>query len=449
MTATDLQPLEHETQADDTVIVPTKEETEFEFTNRLAASLPPIKTVGSIWHAYQDGTWRKTERAIFRPKAQAILPEIIRTARRESTLLDHLEGRCQVLESDFRGFYKLGVDGDILINVANGVLQVKPGGNIKLLDHSSDYLFTLRVASVFDPESNCPLFHKILNQLLPDEDDRKLLQLFSAYALLPDCRFEAALICYGEAGRGKSTIAEAIANALGTDLVARLTMSQICDPKSYHVPKLRHAAVNLGTELDAVELGDSAAYKTIVSGEAIEARPIFGSPFTMKPACKLLFLANSLPRFKHGTDAELRRSRFLRFDVLPMEKDVTLKAKLAAEHDGILLWMIEGLKELLAIREMPSGGRDSRAVLDRFRISNDPCGAFVTLRCQLTSDATIPKADLKNAFSEFCERHELPISCGDWFLKSLYERWPQLRAVKPYKENGERYQAVAGITLKS
>ncbi len=436
------------TELAESKITTSKNETEFELANRLADTLPPIKTVSSTWHAYENGTWHKTDRSIFRPKAQAILPETVRTARREATLLAHLEGRNQVLESDFAGFYKIGRTGEILINVANGVLQVKPDGTTILSDHSPEHLFTLRVSSMFSPKSECPLFHRVLVELLPDEDDRKLIQLFSGYMLLPDCRFEAALISYGEAGRGKSTIAEAIANALGSDLVARLTMSQICDPKSYHVPKLRYAAVNLGTELDAVELGDSATFKAIASGETIEARPIFGSPFTMKPPCKLMFLANSLPRFKHGTDAELRRLRFLRFDVLPGEKNVTLKAKLAAEHDGIFLWMIEGLRELLKVTEMPVGGKASRAVLDRFRVSNDPVGSFVTLRCQLVLDATTPKEELRKAFSEFCERHALPVSGDDWFLKSLYERWPQLRETRPTNDSGQRYYAIAGIALR-
>jgi hypothetical protein len=97
---------------------------------------------------------------------------------------------------------------------------------------------------------------------------------------------------------------------------------------------------------------------------------------------------------------------------------------------------------------MPGGGKASRAVLDRFRISNDPCGSFVTLRCQLLPDATTSKADLKDAFADFCERHELPVSCGDWFLKSLYERWPQVRETRPTNDAGERYYAIAGIALR-
>jgi hypothetical protein len=72
----------------------------------------------------------------------------------------------------------------------------------------------------------------------------------------------------------------------------------------------------------------------------------------------------------------------------------------------------------------------------------------VTLRCQLSPDAKTPKDELRNAFADFSERHELSASCGDWFLKSLYERWPQLRETRLTADNGDRYRAVAGVALR-
>ena len=39
--------------------------------------------------------------------------------------------------------------------------------------------------------------------------------------------------------------------------------------------------------------------------------------------------------------------------------------------------MLDGLRTLLSLPEIPLGGRESRAVGERFRISNDPVGAFV------------------------------------------------------------------------
>jgi P4 family phage/plasmid primase-like protien len=420
---------------------------EFEYANRLADSLPPIKTCGHTWHSYSSGAWSEIDRAILRPQAQNILPEKIRTARREATLLDHLEGRFQVPQDSFAGFYKLTPDGNILINAHNGVVCVAPSGAVVLEPHSDRHMFTHRLAAKFDDGADCPLFQRILNEALADDDDKRLYQFCAGNFLLPDCRYETALVCYGEAGRGKSTLAEPVGEVFGRTLVPRLTLSQLCDPKSYHLPKLKHAAVNLGTELDAIELGDSAIFKAVVSGEPVEARPIYGAPFTMATSCKLWFLSNCLPRFRHGTEAELRRTRFLRFDYLPPKKDVTLKGKLAQERDGVFRWMLEGLQYLLHQQNIPLGGRHSREVHERFRVSNDPVGSFVSSRCVLDPGVSISKETLRTAYREFCEEYELPVSAGEWFFKALYERWTQIGQSR-VRDGEKRCQAIRGICLK-
>ena len=419
---------------------------ELDYANRLAEVLPPIRTCGNQWHAYRDGAWSEIDRASLRPKAQEILPTRIRFARVESAILEHLEGRFQTPSDAWMGFCKFDGD-DVLLNAANGVLRVRSSGEITIEQHSPNYLFTKRLAGAYDPNAEAPLFHRVLSEALPDGADQNLLQLLAGNFFYPDCRHEAAGVFHGEAGRGKSTIAEAIVEPIGKALVPRLSMSQICDPRSYHVPKLRFAAVNVSTELDTIDVGDSAAFKAIVSGEPLEARPIYGSPFTMSTGCKLWFLANSLPRFKHGTAAELRRMRFLRFDYLPPRKDPTLKSRLLHERDGVFRWMLAGLVELLNANCIPSGGEHSREVHARFAISNDPVGSFVAQRCHLDPQATVSKDTLRNAYTEFCAKNELPDSIGAWFFRTLRERWP---ALKDYRRNdgGERTMCVAGIQLK-
>lgn len=421
---------------------------EFEYANLLADKLPPIKTVGSEWFAYSNGAWQKIQRATLRPIAQEILPPNIRTARREATLLDHLEGRCQVAPDAFRGFYRADGAGAILINVENGIVRVTANEPPELLPHDAGHLFTLRTAAKFDPQADANLFKKTLGELLPDELDRDLLQLCFGNYLLPDCRFEVALVCYGEANCGKSTIAEPVAAAMGAELVARLAMSQICDTKSYHLHKLQFAAVNLGTELDVIAIDESANFKLIVSGEPVEARPIYGKPLTMETSCKLWFLANGLPRFKNGTEAELRRTRFLRFDRRPVVNDVTLKDKLKAERDGVFNFMLAGLQRLLTVREIPLGGSESQSVHARFKVSNDPLGTFVAQHCQLVPDGREPKAALQSTFNSFCETHGLPVELGDWFFKRLYERFTNLKEIRA-GSTGERVRCIAGIKLKT
>ncbi len=363
------------------------------------------------------------------------------------TLLDHVESARQVDPATFCGFYKFeGADNtSVLVNVANGVVRVKPEG-FELLPHSQDYSFTRQTAAGFSPDASDALFARVLGEVLPDVEDRELFQLCLGNLLLPDSRHETALVCYGEAGRGKSTVADPVAAALGVELVARLSMSQICDPRSYSLPALRHCAVNLGTELTTADIAESGNFKTLVSGEPLEARPIYGKPFVMQSSCKLWFLANSLPRFKHGTEAELRRTRFLRFDHKPTTKDVTLKARLASELDGVLYFMLDGLRELLSLREIPLGGAESRAVHERFKVSNDPVGSFSQSCCVFDPEAQVSKSALREAFTNFSSRSELPAVCGEWFFRAFFERFTSLRQTYT-RMGGSRQWLVQGLRL--
>lgn len=427
--------------------VPSNGATELDYADSLAEKLPPIRTCGGNWYMFKEGVWQPTDRAILLPDAQKILPPSARTAHRASAVLDHLEGRFQIQRDSWLGFHKITADGAVLLNVANGVLRVESPGKITVEPHSREHGFTRRISSRYDPKSGAPLFLRVLGEALPDSADQALYQLCAGNFLYPDCRFEAALVCYGETGRGKSTLAEPIIEALGQSVVPRLSMSQICDPRSYHLPKLQFAAVNIGTELDAIELGDSGPFKAIVSGERLEARPIYGAPFTMQTACKLWFLANVLPRFKYGTEAEMRRLRFLRFHFLPLKKDVTLKSKLALERDGVFQWMLAGLVKLLNQETIPFGGSDSQLVHRRFGISNDPVGAFVSNSCRLDSALKVSKETLAAAYKGFRERHDLPNTHEGSFFRTLYERWPQVRESRPAKTKGHRPRYLLGIGL--
>jgi P4 family phage/plasmid primase-like protien len=418
------------------------------YANLLAQQLPLIRTVGSTWYVYEGGRWKQVSREMYRPKALSIIPPEERTDRRAKALLDHLEGCNQVPVDSFIGFHKFDEEGNILINVANGIVKLdRQSGAVDLLPYSEEHGFTQQAAASYMPQNQPLLFERTLSEVLPDPEDRELLQLCCGNFLYPDCRFETALVCYGEAGRGKSTIADPIAAALGSGLIQRLSMSQICDPKSYHLPKLRFAAVNLGTELDAVAVDESANFKTLVSGEEVEARPIYGEPFTMRTSAKLWFLANGLPRFKNGTEAELRRTRFIRFDHCPEKRDVTLKSRLLLERDGVFNFMLEGLHKLMTLPQIPLGSTESRRVHERFKVSNDPLGTFVSRHCLLSPEGMVSKESLKEAFAAFCEDHGLPVEFETWFFKRLYERFTQLVECQTRTEGG-RIRSIRGIMLK-
>lgn len=426
------------------------------YAEKLRKKMPPVRTIGDDWHAYEDGAWLPVTREQYLPLALSMCPKRYRKARNAQNLLDHVQAATQVRIEEMAGFYREFTEEDgtksILINASNGVVKIWDGGETTLEKHKEEYGFTTRAAAKYDEKATAPLFTSLIEAALPDTEDREVLQVFCGNILWPTSQHECALISYGLEGTSKSTIAEAIVHALANpndhgDLVTSLSMTQICDSRSYSLPKLRLASLNLGTEVDTVDLDESTNFKQVVSGEKVEARGIYKKPMAMRTTCKLWFLANTLPRFKNGTGAELRRLRFLQFDIVPEKKDTTLKERLKAERDGIFMWMIEGLLKLKSSGGIPHGGPKSRAVVDKFSISNDPVGYFVRNHCVFDSTSRVEKDLLANAFKDFLAEHGLPDHFGEWFFRRLYERFSHVKPARQRSGDGMDHY-VQGIMRK-
>lgn len=410
----------------------------------LRESIAPVRCCGGRWHSYKDGAWREVARNDFGKDALMTMDETVRTARRASGILDHLELLTQFPINEMRGFYRF--DGSaILLNCPNGVLRVE-GPTATLEPHSPTHGFTLTCEASYDPDARCPLFQSVLSKSLPDPEDQKLFNRFAGTILLPDCRFETSLVPYGVAGSGKSTLGEALATTIGESLVSRISMRQLTDQKGFHLPKLRFAALNLGTELESIGESDGGIFKAIVSGERVQVRPIYRDSDVMQSTAKLMFLANTLPRFSDGTDAETRRLKIIRFDQKPTTPDVTLKQRLTAERSGILNWMLSGLIAVLQEGKLPEGSKASHSALDRFDVGNDPIGAFVKYACELCPSCQTDKGFLMKAYEAFLAEHGLAEGLKNVFFRKLLDRFPSLSPSRIRTEGG-RANVMMGIRI--
>jgi putative DNA primase/helicase len=425
--------------------------TDFELATHLLNNvLLPTKVCEKRWFVYQNGVWRLRTRSEHRPVVLAAIPVNHRTAKRERGIIDLIEGLNQADEAIFQGasFYADDDAKTIMLNAQNGVLRIT-ADKIELLEHDPKYLFTRSLKIDYKPNLTCPLYEKTLKESLPDPLDQNLFQLCLGNFLLPDCRFETVLVCYGEAACGKSTLADPVTDIFGNDddgLMTHLSLAQICEEDSRYLAKIRNASVNLGTEVQGLEIGDSGILKQIVSGEAIEARNLYCNSFKAKPVCKLWFLTNNLPQFKNGTDAERRRIKFLRFDQKPKIKDVMLKHKLKKEHHGLFNFILTGLQRLLTLPEMPEGGISSQQASSRFSNTNDPIGSFVSQSCIMGPDKTILKGVLEKAYVQYVETHNFSDKISGAFYRQLYSRFTSVSEDR-VREGGKRVRRVTGLTL--
>lgn len=417
------------------------------FARLLKDLLPPIRTSGQQWYLFNGTHWERSsgsDRLL--PVAMRLLTHFnLATAKRGKDLLAHIGSTSQA-SSKWYGAYRFDPEMRVLLNVQNGILRVSRSG-VVMLPHDPGYGFTQAIPTKWDADADCGEFKKALSECLPDEEDRNLFRLFAGSILEPSSRLEAALACFGSSGTGKSTlINDGIAEAVGgqgAGTVTRTSLRQLCDPKSYSLPKLEFSIMNIITEGDALEVEESSNFKVLVSGEPVECREIYGAPRTIATTTKIIMATNTLPRFRNGTDAEMRRMRFVRFNQLPAHPDPDLKSRIRAECQGILRWMVEALQDVLSLGAMPSGGAASREVVERFAVTNDSLGCFIASECVLDPSGFVPKEQLLKAFNAFAANHGLATDNAVWFARKLLSQYPQL---KSGKRDGR--QSFLGIALK-
>jgi D5-like protein len=169
--------------------------TETQLARVLQSKLPPLRCVGEDWFVYREGVWAKTRKDEFKPLALSIQHELKRTARKAIEILKHVEYANQTSGKEFRSFH-FEQDGELFLNCATCVLAVSPE-KIQPFPHSDQYLFTKKLAADYDPKAECPNFDRALQEALPDAADINSLRCFAGYTLMPDCRYEVSLICYG------------------------------------------------------------------------------------------------------------------------------------------------------------------------------------------------------------------------------------------------------------
>jgi P4 family phage/plasmid primase-like protien len=420
------------------------------WARKFQAALPPLWCDDEEWFLYDNGSWDHHEKRLITRRALDILPITARNVRTAKQITEHLQAMRQIPTRDAWATLSRFDPEDptaVLVNVANGTLRVTPQ-EVSIAPAHASHLFRHRTHSPHDPKATCPTYLQILGEMMPDINDQMLFQLFAGYCLLPSCRFEVSMVLYGGSGTGKSTLSMPLRHALG-GATSALSMTQICDSTSYQLPMLRWSALNLGTEIDTVQLDESTNFKMLVSGEPIIARPIYQEPFQMTTTCKFLFAANDLPRFKHGTSAELRRLRFIRFDTAPAQRDPTLKDRLntSAELAGILQFALQGLQRLLTLDTFPEGGDGAGQIRDRFSLANDPISQFATRRLEFHPDRWVSKDDLAAEYDLFLSEHGIPTFSREWVFTRLYERYPQLRPGQKRVEKGARINVIKGCHI--
>lgn len=233
------------------------------------------------------------------------------------------------------------------INFRNGTLDL---GTMKLEAHDWNDFFCYVLPYSYDPNADCPLFSRYLDEVMPDKDAQKVLAEFVGY-IFTDLKLEKAAFLYGAGRNGKSVFVEIIEALVGKDNVSHESLSDLCGSVGEnHRANIIGKLLNTCSDVSpAASQGD--VFKRLVSGEQISAKVLYKDVVTTDNYGRMLFCLNELPETKDHSDGYYRRMLIIPFKVqIPKSKVDPMLARhiISSELPGIMNWALEGRKRLVA-----------------------------------------------------------------------------------------------------
>lgn len=293
---------------------------------------------------------------------------------------------------------------EVWMNFMNGTLIITDEGDVWMREHRREDFFRYVLPYCYNPEAVCPMWHTFLNRVMPDESMQTLLAEYIGYCFTKNLKLEKMAVFYGIGSNGKSVTMDVIESLVGSQNVSNISLGDVTmndEKRALIENKLVNISSESGRELD------HAMLKKLVSGEAADVRILYKGTHTMHSYAKFITSYNRLP------SSETTVGYFRRWILFPYsvsigeeEQDVDLVKKLRTELSGILNWVLEALKGLVA-RKAFTKCEVCETALNEYKKSSNSAILFLDERCKVVDGGMLKLKDLYDAYGRFCREEDI------------------------------------------
>lgn len=315
---------------------------------------------------------------------------------RLTAMVELAKGKLAVVSDKF--------DSDsFLVNCSNGTIDLRTGS---VRQHNPDDLITKLINTEYNPESQCPMFMKFLDEAFaPHPELIPFVQRAFGYSLTGSVREECLFLLVGTHRNGKGTLTGILSHIIG-DYGCTIDFSSLVAKKNYTGPKDDVANMKDKRFVTAHENAEGARLaedliKWLTGGDLVRARKLYSNSVEIKPTWKLWLSVNHRPIVSPTDPAIWTRLMVIPFDVsFEGREDRTLKDRLLTELPGVFAWAVQG-----CLKYQSEGLNPPECVLvtkEEYRKGMNQLSDFVEEECILDQGLTVLSGELYGRYLEYC-----------------------------------------------
>jgi putative DNA primase/helicase len=308
---------------------------------------------GARWLVDGDGAVRlakATARSIYSEAGSSDDSKELMRHARQSESLRAIEAMLKLARAEEGMTVSQGeLDSDpMLLGAFNGTVDLRTG---ELVPAQRAHMISKSVATEFDPCATCPLFERVVAEIMGDNEELiAYLRRLTGYALTGQTSEQIIVFAHGTGANGKSTLLVTLRGVwgdYGAQTPSETLMSRRDEGIRNDIARLRAARLVTCNETEDGKRVAESMLKQLTGGDPITTRFLHKEYFEFVPKFKIILAANHRPIIRGSDDGIWRRIHLLPFTVSipPERRDKTLSEKLRPEWPGILAWAVRGCLE--------------------------------------------------------------------------------------------------------
>ena len=378
---------------------------------------------------WRDGGWKKLSETNVMNELEALSDQLrleYNSFERIYISEKELRETLQIVKRKVYSGSMPQMDPDI-VPMSNGVHRwIEAKQDFDFVDYTPEIMVFDRMPIKYDPAATAPQFEAVLQEIIPDTEDRRVAQEAAGAALFYENLTRKFLLCLGEGGCGKTILSLFLIGIIGKERAQELNISNVKNPYEFSSLTKEKTLLTAPVAVSRALCTDGAEYvKKLVGGDFFQTQQKFRNArvdhfgrFT------LIVMSNHQLRFQYEGRGDEWRDRVIPifFDRhIPEERrELGLVDRLLREEGpGIFNWFLEGARRVRRNNWRITLSPVQRDRIERLLALSNPMTVFVQNHIKPCAGKNILSSEALAKYINVREEAGLPNLSREAFFKQL------------------------------